>query len=117
MGRENGCHIINLEEGLPTAEVARGLLSQAVRMAKAVGTKSLKIIHGYGSSGKGGALKRETHRFLRQKCAEGVIRGYIPGEAFSPFSEETRQAVAKYPHLARDSDYSKGNDGITIVLL
>lgn len=116
MPKQSPCPVLNLEAGLPTVTVARGLLSQAVRTARAVGTKNLKIIHGYGSSGKGGAIKRETVRFLRQKREEGTIRDFIPGEDFSPFCEKTRLAVARCPELSRDSDYSRGNDGITIVL-
>lgn len=111
------CHVVNLEQGMPTAAVARGLLAQSVRTARAVGTKQIKFIHGYGSSGRGGAIKRETHRFLLSQKEEGKIRDFIKGEEFSPFYEPARRAVALYPNLRKDSDYSRGNDGITIVIL
>lgn len=102
---------------MPTVERARAILSQAIRTAKAVGTHELKIIHGYGSSGRGGAIKRDTLRFLAQKKQEGVVKEFVSGEDFSPFSEATRRIIAKHPALIKDSDYSRGNDGITIVIL
>ena len=111
------CQIINLERGMPLVEQARAQLSQALLTAKANRVRSLKIIHGYGSSGKGGAIKADVHRFLLQKKREGFIREFVKGEEFSPFYQSARQAVALDPSLTRDSDYSRGNDGITIVVL
>ncbi len=107
---------INLEAGMPTVEVARSRLSQELVSARAGGARALKIIHGYGSSGKGGAIKREVHSFLRQKKRSGVIREYVAGEEFSPFGASARRAVELCPELSRDSDYSRGNDGITIAV-
>ena len=42
---------------------------------------------------------------------------YIPGDEFSPFYENARQAVYKYPELTKDRDYTRTNQGITIVVL
>lgn len=111
------CITINLEQGMPTVEQARIKLDQALRTAKARRTEALKIIHGYGSSGKGGAIKRDVHTYLAGKQRAGYIRGFVPGERFSPFDPSARAILSACPALARDRDYSKGNDGITIVLL
>lgn len=111
------CYIVNLEAGMPTVVIARKRLINGLQTARVTGSKTVKIIHGYGSSGKGGAIKRDTHAFLSQKLAEGNIKGYIKGEDFSPFSENSRRITALAPNLKRDSDYDQGNDGITIVLL
>ena len=112
-----GCYIINLEAGLPTVAVARSRLINGLQTARMCGSKTVKIIHGYGSSGKGGAIKRDTHVFLNEKMLSRSIKGYVKGEDFSPFCEISRKFTAKYPELKRDSDYDRGNDGITIVLL
>jgi len=109
--------IVNLEAGMPTVENARIKLDQALRTAKARRTAALKIIHGYGSTGKGGAIKRDVQQFLAQKKRAGQIKGYVAGENFSPFSAQARELIDRCPQLTRDSDYSRGNDGITIVLL
>ena len=110
------CKTVNLEEGRPTVESARSRLSQAIVSARANRQPCLKLIHGYGSSGRGGAIKQEVHRFLAQKKQAGVIRHYVPGEEFSPFYEEARRAVDLCPDLSRDRDYSRQNGGITIVV-
>lgn len=102
---------------MPTVENARVKLDQAIRSAKAQRLTAIKIIHGYGSSGKGGAIKRDVQAVLARKLLSGSIRGYVPGERFSPFDPMARALLDKCPELSRDSDYSRGNDGITIVLL
>ena len=104
--------VINLEAGMPTVATAKNLLSQSLRTAKANGTHLVKLIHGYGSTGKGGAIRSAVRREL-----QGQVRLWIPGEDFSPFSEDTRQAVGRYPELAKDQDYARTNHGITIVVL
>lgn len=111
------CRIVNLEQGMPTVEMARNRLNNALQTARMQGDKAIKIIHGYGSSGKGGAIKADVHKNLAQKLRSGAIKSYVKGEDFSPFSEVSRQITAKCPDLTKDKDYSRGNDGITIVLL
>lgn len=112
-----GCYIINLEAGMPTVQTARTRLINGLQTARMTGSKTVKIIHGYGSSGKGGAIKRDTHIFLAEKQLSGAIKGYVKGEDFSPFSETSRRITTAAPDLKRDRDYDRGNDGITIVLL
>ena len=109
--------VINLEAGMPTVATAKNLLSQSLRTAKANGTHLVKLIHGYGSTGKGGAIRSTVRRELQDRKRQGQVRLWIPGEDFSPFSEDTRQAVGRYPELAKDQDYARTNHGITIVVL
>lgn len=109
--------IINLELDMATVDVARNRLLQQLQFSKMHGEKAVKIIHGYGSSGKGGAIKADVQKVLEQKKRAKIIKGYVKGEDFSPFSEECRRLTAILPELKRDRDYSQGNDGITIVVL
>ena len=46
----------NVEAGLPTLDEARRLVIAEIKQAQRDGARVLKVIHGYGSSGKGGAL-------------------------------------------------------------
>lgn len=109
--------VVNLEAGMPTVATATSILSQALRTAQANRTHLLKLIHGYGSSGKGGAIRGAVRRELAARKRAGQIVGYIPGEEFSPFNEDARKALSHYPELAKDRDYSRQNQGITIVVV
>jgi polyphosphate kinase 2 (PPK2 family) len=108
--------VINLEENMPTVQAARLKLEQALRTAKARKAPALKIIHGYGSSGRGGAIKADAHALLRAKHAAAEIKAFAPGEEFSPFYAAARKLIDACPELARDRDFAKANHGITVVL-
>ena len=107
----------NLEQDMPTVEKARIRMDQALRSARAKGCKAVKLIHGYGSSGSGGAIKKEVLSELGRRQRAGKIKTYVPGEEFSPFYPSARLALERCPFLSRDRDYSASNHGITIVVL
>src|SRR5579864_7457044 len=65
--------IVNLEESMPTVERARLLLENELATARAQGYKALKIIHGYGYSGAGGALRAGLQATLRRAAHDGDI--------------------------------------------
>lgn len=109
--------VINLEAGMPTVAVARTRMNQALRSAKAGGVKVVKLIHGYGSSGPGGKIKADVQSQLAQKKRAGTIRDFVKGEDFSPFDSSARAILNAVPAAAKDSDYSRSNHGVTLVLL
>lgn len=108
---------INLEQGMPSLEFAKIQLRQSLTAARANRVPMVKFIHGYGSSGRGGVIRTEVHRVLRQMREQGEIVAFIPGEEFSPFEETTQKMLLRYPELSRDRDYLKTNHGITIAIL
>ncbi len=108
---------LNLEAGMPNTKTARLRLTEGLRTARLAGYKAVKLIHGYGSSGRGGAIRRMTLEELSRMKKRGQIRAYASGEDFSPFSEDGRKIALAIPQAAQDRDYSRGNDGITVVLL
>lgn len=109
--------IIDIERGHPVVDQALVRLSQGLRLAKANREKAVKIIHGYGSSGKGGSIKQGTMCFLEEKKKAGFIKDYCKGEEFTPFFNQGRKMVETAPHLKKDCDYNRQNDGITIVIM
>jgi len=112
-----GVKEVNLELGRPTVLVAERLLEQSVRLARSSGTPVLKLIHGYGSSGTGGAIKSMTSRVLTRMQCTGQIKYFIKGENFSPFDDASRKAADAYPFLRSDRDFALTNHGITIVIV
>jgi hypothetical protein len=109
--------IINLEEGLPDRMQALGRLEGALERARRDGTRVLKIVHGYGSSGVGGILRPVVRNFLRQAKERGEIRLFVNGESFSSFEPRSKELIAASPGLVLDRDLGRANKGITLVLL
>lgn len=108
---------VNIEAGMPTVEEARQLLLQEVKQAKQSGVKALKIIHGYGSTGKGGALRGALRTSLIRRKKEGMVTRVIFGEKWSVFEEDARYAIEHCPDLKGDRDLNRSNEGITIAML
>lgn len=108
---------INLEQGMPLADAAIRRLTFELHQSRRMGCTVLKIIHGYGSSGTGGRIRLEARRYLGRLKVKREIKDFIPGEAFSIFSEETRSAFALCGELRQDHDLERHNNGVTFIVL
>ena len=80
-------------------------------------TPLLKLIHGYGSSGKGGRIRTASRKYLLAQQEKGRIAAVVPGERFTIFDETTRRALQQYPHLRQDRDLERENMGVTFVFM
>ena len=109
--------IINLEQGLPTVDSALMRLRLELSTLRRTGISTIKIIHGYGSTGVGGAIRTATRQFLSEQLKEGKIKAYCGGEVFGPFESSGRNIVHLAPSLRKDTDWGNQNDGITMVVL
>jgi hypothetical protein len=109
--------IVNIEAGMPTVEEARQMLLAEVKQAKQSGVKALKVIHGYGSTGKGGALRGALRSSLLRRRKEGLVTRVIFGEKWSVFEDDARYAIEHCPELKSDRDLNRSNEGITIAVL
>lgn len=108
---------VNLELGMPYAKDAVRRLTFEVHHSKDMGCAVLKIIHGYGSSGKGGKIRLAARERLEFLLRKREIRAYIPGERFSIFEEDTRRALQACPELRKDRDLERSNNGVTFIVL
>ena len=77
----------------------------------------LKLVHVYGSTGKGGRLRTSLREVLDALHAAGRIGSIVTGESFSIFDAASRGLLDRYPDLRRDSDLERGNPGVTLVEL
>ena len=102
------CKTVNLERNFPLASEASVRLSQEIRLAKCSRCRALKVIHGYG---KAACLK-----LCAERKRSGMIRHFVKGEDFTPFTEDGRKAIEICPQLKTDIDYGRQNDGVTIIL-
>lgn len=108
---------VNIKYDMPSASDAVKRVTYNIRNGKDWGCAAIKIIHGYGSTGKGGGIREAVRRYLGEQKEKGYIRDFIPGEEFSIFSEKTRAAFALCGGLRGDSDLERSNNGITVVIL
>jgi len=107
----------NVEAGLPTLDEARRLVIEEIKRAKREGTKVLKVIQGYGSSGTGGKLCVGLRKSFGLRKKEGVIKDFVAGDDFSIFNETTLTLLEAMPELRGDPDLGAINEGVTIVWL
>ncbi len=108
---------VNLEHGMPTVEQALRRLTGELYTTRRMGCAVLKLIHGYGSSGKGGKIRVAVRRELEKQKSLNQVKEVIPGEKFSIFESATLSAFSKAPELRRDRDLDRYNNGVTYVVL
>jgi len=107
--------VINLEKGLPIVRDAMQRLHNEVEASRLLGCRVLVLIHGYGSSGKGGAIRKEVRSRLQYLRDKKEINDFLPGENCAKLSGPFRQAARRFPFL--DRLVKKPNPGITVVVL
>ncbi|MCF7859105.1 MAG: hypothetical protein K9N07_07265 [Candidatus Cloacimonetes bacterium] len=108
---------VDIKSDQPDIETARSRLSAVLFKAKADRVKVLKIIHGYGSSGKGGDICYMVREYLEAQKYSQVFQYYVKGEEFSSGYQEGLLIAGDFPKLRSDSDWGNRNKGITLVVM
>ena len=108
---------LNVEADLSAVDEARRRVIEEIRRAKREGVRVLKVIHGYGSTGKGGKLCVGLRKSFALRKKEGVIKDFIYGEDFSIFNRTTLDLLEAVPGLRGDSDLDATNEGVTFLWL
>lgn len=109
------CRTVNLEKGLPTVAQALARLRQEISQARAEGYRALVLIHGYGSSGEGGAIRQEVRCQLAYLRDQHQINDFLAGEECDRRSGHARQTARRFPFLGQ---YLQApNPGISLVIL
>ena len=105
---------INLEQGHPTVDEAVRRMKNELSTAKMSGFKAAILIHGYGSSGTGGAIKPAVCKALSEPALVGIVKDWVAGENW-----QSKKAgfLATCPTLKEQAKHIEGNLGITVVLL
>lgn len=108
---------VNLKSDMPSVHEALQRLDRELALARRQRATLLKIVHGYGSSGRGGDIRIAVQRRLHELADAGHIRGCIFGENWSKSDEATWRLLQRHSALRNDPDLGRGNQGITIVVL
>jgi len=97
---------------LPADRVEEILLDAWTQVRNSLTLRLLKVIHGYGSSGKGGTTREVVRNWAFAHRAK--FRGVIEGEGYVVF-DHTVQEMRKEIGLFPDSDLDTANPGITVI--
>jgi hypothetical protein len=107
--------VLNLKAGMPTVEQAKRRLLESLYAPRGASGPVVKIIHGYGSSGKGGAIRAAIRKQMAEWQREGKVLKVVPGENWSIFDPGSQDLRQRHAFLGKDEDLDRGNAGITLV--
>lgn len=109
---------LNVKAGPTACDIALSIVENEIEVLSiSKETKVLKVIHGYGSHGVGGVIKREIPLLLKRLKQQGKILDFIQNEKFTKNNQEYKKYFNLYPELILDSDLQNFNPGITIIFL
>ena len=102
---------INIKENMPTVNEAMDVLRKYVEGCKR--GKCVVIVHGYGSTGKGGAIRTKAREWLEAQQRSGRIKTVIKGEDISIFNFAALELKKKYSEL--EAYFKVCNHGVTVI--
>ena len=108
---------LNLEDGMPLVSEALDRMHMGLQEMRVSRVKIVKLIHGYGSTGRGGRIGFAVREDLAGMKRKHLIQDYIPGEDFGPMDPASRRLAERDGKVPRDPDYGRMNHGITLVVL
>ncbi|MGA9929885.1 MAG: hypothetical protein WBP73_03195 [Terriglobales bacterium] len=107
--------VLNLKAGMPTVEQAKRRLLESLYAPRGECGPVVKIIHGYGSTGKGGAIRSAIREQMAEWQRAGKVLKVVAGENWSIFDADSQDLRQRYGFLAKDEDLDRGNAGMTLV--
>ena len=108
---------INIKEGMPLLHEAMDDLKKWIQMLKQRNCKCVLIVHGYGSTGKGGVICTKSRQWLKAQERNRKIKSVIFGEDFSIFNEKALALRNRYYDFELDHLLYTCNHGVTVVEL
>jgi hypothetical protein len=113
----NDFQTINLKEFNQTEFQAIKELEIFVDLCKKAGVKAIKVIHGYGSHGRGGAISKSVFSFAKRMEKLKVIKFFILGYDWNLANEKALKIIYACKSSYGDEDLNRQNPGITILFL
>ena len=106
---------LNIKEGMPLTCEAMEYLKSSIERYRRNKYKCILVIHGYGSTGKGGAIHDKAREWLKAQERNGKVKSVIFGEDFSIFNFKSLELKNRYHEL--ESLIKVCNHGVTVVEL
>jgi hypothetical protein len=96
----------------PPQQVEETLAEALAKVRNSSTLRAIKVIHGYGSHGRGGNTKETVQNWAYQFRRH--FRAIIAGENYDLFDADT-QEMRRECGLVSDADLGKGNPGVTLL--
>jgi hypothetical protein len=96
----------------PPQQVEAELASALAKVRNSSTLRAIKVIHGYGSHGRGGNTKETVQNWAFQFRRR--FRAVIAGEDYDIFNAETQELRNECGQIP-DADLGVGNPGITLL--
>ncbi len=111
-------YVINLEFNMPTVDSAMDRLQEHLDIIKGKDIRTIKVIHGHGSSGTGGKIRQAFRQAMDYGLwGEAIIEVYY-GEVLLPYHHEYKNLLERYPSIKHViTKDMQGNPGITLLIL
>lgn len=106
---------LNIKEGMPLVMEAMRYMQDSLARLKSEKYGVVLIVHGYGSTGKGGAICGKARQWLKAQEKGGKIKKVIFGEDFNLFNFDALDLKNKCREL--EPLLRVCNNGVTVVEL
>lgn len=107
--------LIDLKKENCSVDYALAVVEIEIECALREGTTAIKVLHGYGSHGRGGAILVELRKQLLIWKKSKFIKDYFGGDKWDMFDKTTMEILQKDKTIFGDEDLNKANPGITII--
>ena len=106
---------LNIKQGMPLVADALRYLQDSLAKLKREGCECVLVVHGYGSTGKGGAICEKARQWMKAQEKNGKLRAVIFGEDFTLFNFKALELKNKYREL--EPLLRVCNNGVTVLQL
>ena len=108
---------VNFKDLIISAEDTQIFVDMEIEKAKAQKARGFKILHGYGSHGKGGKICINVRKYLLSLKNKGKIKDFFIGSEWSISSPKCFKFLKTCKFASLDEDLGHKNPGVTIVVL
>lgn len=104
-----------VKEGYPSLNKAFSNIKLVIERMISRKGGCVYVVHGHGSTGNGGIIRKELRRYFSAQVLNGRIKTVINGEDFSIFNFKSLELKRKYKGL--DNLFDRYNSGVTVIEL
>ena len=106
---------LNIKEDMPSVFVAMEQLKSSLELCRRNKYRCVLVIHGYGSTGRGGVICEKARQWLKAQERNGKVKSVTFGENFSIFNFKALELKNRYIELAPLMRVC--NHGVTVIEL